>query len=58
MCVCVCCVLTIADGSEGEDILHMVNIKHFDQSHIQHGSLHQHPHEGHQPEVMEKDCHC
>ena len=50
--------LTIANSSEGHSILHVVDVKHYHQSHVQHCTLHQQPHEGHQPQVVQQDRYC
>ena len=34
-----------------------VGDKHFDENHIQDDPFHQHPHEGHQEEVVDEDSH-
>ena len=45
--------LTIADDGEGDDILQVMDIKHLHQSYVEDGPLHQHPHETHQPEIVQ-----
>ena len=47
--------LTIAGKGEGDEVSVLVLDEDPDQSHVEHHPLHQHPHEGHQEEVVQQD---
>ena len=47
----------ITDEGECYQVSFGVGDKHFDENHIQDDPLHQHPHEGHQEEVVEENSH-
>ena len=49
--------LTIAGKGEGDEVSVLVLDEDSDQSHVEHHPLHQHPHEGHQEEVVQQDGH-
>ena len=50
--------LTIAGKGEGNEVSVLVLDEDPDQSHVEHHPLRQHPHEGHQEEVVQQDGHC
>ena len=50
--------LTIAGEGEGNEVSALELDEHPDQCHVEYHPLHQHPHEGHQEEVVQQDSHC
>ena len=50
--------LTIAEDKEANCIFPLVCYENFDKGHVQHHTLHQHPHEGHQEQVVHDYCCC
>ena len=45
--------LTITDDCESDDVVLRLSDKHLDEGHVEHHTLHQHPHEGHQERVVQ-----
>ena len=49
---------TIADKSKDDSISECLCVKHSDQSYVEYDSLHEHPHEANQPDIVQQDSHC
>ena len=51
-------VLTIAESSEENDVVFLIACdKDLHQDYVEHDSLHQHPHEAHEEEIVKKNGH-
>ncbi len=48
--------LTITENCEADNVFFLIFDKDFDEDQIQNHPLHEHPHEGHQEQVVHENC--